>query len=236
MIFTEQKRNQILSYIVHAGELLQKDNNFPKKLYKYLYLPTWSELYTGILKAAGYLFIDKNLSNIIFLAIQTEYPKEIISYTNNEKELHIWWRTIKNKISKEFKKSFPIPVEISDQLMYMRLITQIKSVTLLGIWSELSSKEIIKKIEKIYNTEYWIVFLWKWSEEKEIKASKKEDINMMEHILNKKIYKSKNNWMGNIYTTIVKKNKRNPELVVYVHSSDMWMRTTQPNWYICIVA
>ena len=37
MIITDEKRNQTLSYIVHAGEILQEDKHFPKKKYNYAY-------------------------------------------------------------------------------------------------------------------------------------------------------------------------------------------------------
>jgi hypothetical protein len=38
MILSEEKRGQLISYIIHAGEILQKENHFPKEIYKYLYV------------------------------------------------------------------------------------------------------------------------------------------------------------------------------------------------------
>lgn len=233
MIITEEKRNQIVSYIVHAGEILQKENHFPKHSYKYAYLPIWPELYTGTLKAAGYLFLDKMLNNVIFLVEQTEYPKEIINYMD-EPELLILWRIIKNN-SKKGKKHYPISRELFDQLLYIRLLTKVTSVTILGIGTEISKKQIIEKINQIGYSDYWIIVLGKASENNKSELSKMEDLKIIEHMMDKKTYKG-NYWLANIYTDIVKHHKGKPELVAYVHSSDLWIKTIQQMWYICMVA
>lgn len=235
MIVTEEKRTQIISYIVHAGEILQKDNHFPKKTYKYVYLPTWPELYTGVLKAAGYLFLDKNINNIVLLVEQTKYPDKIISYIDDN-EFFVWWRNIENKWAKSKLDKQPITLELFEQLLYLRLLTQVKSVTILWVWTKIKKKQIIETIDNIKYTNFWVIILWNSSEEKKIKLSKDEDKKMIEHMLIKKTYKENPNWIGNIYTNIVKSNKWNPELVAYVHSSDLWIRTIHQIWYVCMVA
>lgn len=234
MIITEEKRNQIVSYIVHAGEILQKENHFPKHSYKYAYLPIWSELYTGTLKAAGYLFLDKTLNNIIFLIEQTEYPKEIISYID-ETKLLILWRSIKNK-SIPSKNNQPVSREIFEQLLYIRLLTKVTSVTILGIGTKITKKQITEEINNIGYSDYWIIVLGKASENNKSELSKMEDIKMIENMMDKKTYKENASWLGNIYTDIIKKHKGKPELVAYVHSSDLWIKTIKQIWYICMVA
>ena len=124
MILTEEKRIQIMSYIVHAWEILQKDKHFPKHLYKYAYLPAWPELYTGTLKAAGYLFLDKTLKNMILIVEQATHPEDIIGYVNEDKML-IRWNTIENDSQKVVSKIEKIPWKLFDQLLYMRIVTNI---------------------------------------------------------------------------------------------------------------
>lgn len=213
----------------------KKDDHFPKHPYNYLYLPAWPELYTGTLKAAWYLFLDRTLENIVFLRQQTEAPDKIISYTDTDKFL-VWWRPIKNEKGNLSVDSSPVPDELFDQLFYIRLLTQVASVTMLGIWSNVSAKEIQRCIDEIEYSKFWIVVLGTSSEKKEVKASKNEDVKMVEHLLSKKIYKDRPNWIGNIYTNLGKKYKWKPELVAYIHASDLWIKTIQQIWYICMVA
>jgi len=233
MILTEQKRLQILSYIVHAGEILQKDNHLPQKSYRYWYLPAWSELYTWALKAAWYLFIDKNINNIVFITQQTKYSDEIVWYW--EEDFLIRWRTIKNNSNKITKKQIPITLELFDQLLYARLLTQLTSVTILWIWENIPLQEIKEFIKGFKGSDQWIIMIWKASENY-VSSTKDEDIEMIQHILNKKTYKKNLKRLGNIYKDLVKNKKKEPELVVYVNSSDLWIKTKQQIWYICMVA
>lgn len=231
MIINEEKRLQTMSYIIHAWEILAKESHFPKKIYKNAFIPSWSELYTWALKSVWYLFLDKKIKHIVFLIEQDKYPDDIVSYKDDDSFL-IRWSTIKNKniLNTEIQK--PVPRELFEQLLYSRLLTKIKLATMIWIGKNYNTKELIKQIP----SDSWIIFLGKLSTENTIKNSKKEDSEMIESILSQKIYQKDSKRIGNIYTKIVKKHKRKSELIVYVHSSELWIKTQQPIWYSCIVS
>lgn len=231
MIITDEKRIQILSYIVHAWEILQETNHFPKKKYTYAYVPTWPELYTGTLKAWWYLFLDKNIKEIVFVVEQHNYPNEIIYY-GKEDEFLIWWSIIKNKKNIN-SKTEEITRELFDQLLYLRILTKIETVSMIGMWSKIKINTLQKEISSLWYSDCWIVLLWKTGEEK---SDKKEDIAMIEHILTKKIYKKNNDRLGNIFIWIAKTYRRKPELVAYIHSSEIGIKTIPQIWYMCMVA
>lgn len=236
MIITEQKRNQIMSYIVHAWEILQKEHHLPEKPYKYLYIPKWPELYTSALKSAWYLFFDKNIKKITIITEQDEYPKEIISYINQKKsDFLIWWNKIKSIIPKYIEKTSIISNELFDQLLYLRLLTKIKTVSIIGIWKS-ATKTKINWIIKDISKEDWIVVLWNLSQEKNKDDLIKEDEVMIQNILLWTTYKKKDKWIWNIYKDIVTKNQRKSELLVYVNGYDIWIKKTAQIWYVCIVA
>ncbi len=235
MILTDEKRHQLVSYIVHAGKILTKEKHLPKKIYQHAYIPSWSELYTGYLKAAWYLFLDKSLKNICIISQQKEYPNDIMYYWEQEKFL-IWWREIHNIWITETKRIESIPWEIYDQLLYLRLLTQCKTVIILWIWENINTKDATKKLNEILKTEYWIICISTNSKQKSRKKSKNEDLVMIEHVLSKKIYKPNPNRLGNTYINIIKKYKKKSELISYVHTSDFDIPTTNEQWYICMVA
>jgi len=231
MIINEEKRHQIMSYIVHAWEILKKDNHFPKYSYKYAYLPTWSELYTWVLKAAGYLFLERNLENIVFVVKQTEYPDEIIFYNEKDSFL-IWWNNIENKNIFNSKIQKPIPKELFEQLLYVRLLTKINTTTIIWIWKKYNTEQFIKQIP----VTAWIVFLGKMSIDKSIKISKEENKKMIESVLFQKEYKKDTKRIGNLYIKIAKKYKKKSELIVYIHSSELWIKVEHQTGYSCIVS
>ncbi len=231
MIINEEKRQQIMSYIVHAWEILAKDSRFPKKTYKYAYIPSGAELYTWALKSVWYLFLDKNIEHIVFFMKQNDHPNDIVSY-KEDNDFLIWWGIIKNKNIFDIKTKKPIPNELFEQLLYARLLTKIKSTTMIWIGENLNINEFIKHIPN----NIWIVFLWTMSKEKTIEHSKKEDKKMIENILSQKIYRKDNKRLWNMYTKITKIHKRKSELIVYVHSSELWIKKQEPVWYSCIVS
>ncbi len=231
MIISDEKRAQIMSYIVYAGEILQEDNHFPKRTYKYAYLPQWPELYTGTLKAWWYLFLDKKLKRAVFVIQQNEYPKEIVYYWN-ENEFLIRWCHIKN-IKNEKRKVLDISNELFDQLLYTRLITEIDTISLIGVWAMIKKTVLKKEIDNLWSDDYWIIVIGKSSEEL---WSKTEDMIMIDHMINKKYYKKNVNWLGNIFIYIAKLYKKDPELVAYIHSSEIWIKTIPQIWYMCMVA
>jgi len=225
-----------MSYIVHAWEILQKEHRLPEKPYKYLYIPKWPELYTSALKSAWYLFFDKNLKKITIITEQNEYPKDIISYVNQKKsDFLIWWNKIKNIVPKYIEKTSIISNELFDQILYLRLLTKIKTVSIIGIWKS-AIKTKISWIIKNISKEEWIIVLWNLSQEKNKDNLIKEDEIMIQNILSWTTYKKKDKWIWNIYKDIVNKNKKKSELLVYVNGYDIWIKKTAQIWYVCIVA
>lgn len=225
-----------MSYIVHAWEILQKEHRLPEKPYKYLYIPKWPELYTSALKSAWYLFFDKNLKKITIITEQNEYPKDIISYVNQKKsDFLIWWNKIKNIVPKYIEKTSIISNELFDQILYLRLLTKIKTVSIIGIWKS-AIKTKISWIIKNISKEEWIIVLWNLSQEKNKDNLIKEDEIMIQNILSWTTYKKKDKWIWNIYKDIVNKNKKKSELLMYVNGYDIWIKKTAQIWYVCIVA
>lgn len=231
MIISDEKRTQMMSYIVYAGEILQEENSFPKRKYKYAYLPQWPELYTGTLKAWWYLFLDKELKRIIFVVQQNEYPEEIVYY-GNENEFLIRWRHIKN-IKNQNKKIIDISKELFDQLLYIRLMTEVDSISMIGVWSIIKNSVLKKEIENLGNDNHWIIVIGKSSGET---WSKTEDMEMIDHMINRKYYKKNTYWLGNAFIYVAKVYKKKPELVAYIHSSEIGIKTIPQIWYMCMVA
>jgi hypothetical protein len=208
---------------------------FPKKnIHMLIYLQA-PNCIQGVLKAAGYLFLDKRIEKIIILSQQEKYPKEIIGYQGtNPNQFLIRWHTIKNNSWIYTQIQNNIPQEVFDQLLYCVLTNQIKQVTCLGIGSDISKKTIKDKLNEITYPDCWVIMLW--STTKTWSHSKKEDSKVVQHLLNKKIYQEQKSRFWNYYISLIKQRKLAPELVAYVHSSDLWVKNIQQIWYICAVA
>jgi len=182
------------------------------------------------------LFFDKNLKKITIITEQNEYPKDIISYVNQKKsDFLIWWNKIKNIVPKYIEKTSIISNELFDQILYLRLLTKIKTVSIIGIWKS-AIKTKISWIIKNISKEEWIIVLWNLSQEKNKDNLIKEDEIMIQNILSWTTYKKKDKWIWNIYKDIVNKNKKKSELLMYVNGYDIWIKKTAQIWYVCIVA
>ncbi len=233
MIINEEKRQQIMSYIIHAWEILEKENHFPKQSYKYIYLPQWPELYTAALKAAWYLFLDKTIKHATIIIQQNEYKKEIVWYeSENKSDFLVWGNKIKNIVSKYTSKNLVITKELFDQILYLRLLTEIKTISIVWI-GELVEKTKIATVIKNISKEDWVVVLWGLSKEEN---NGDKDQEMMQNVLWWTIYKKNPKWIGNIYKDIIKKNKKQAEVLVYLNWSDIGIKTLPQIWYVCMIA
>ncbi len=227
MILSSEKYHQILSYIVHAWEILEEEQNFPKKHYKHIFVPSGHELYTGLLKASAYLFLDKKISKFLVFRAQNDFPDELISY--KDWDFSIRWKKIKNRNILKLEENTEIPNEYFEQLLYLRILSQIQEVSLIGVWKNSNIQTYLSQIPK----DYWIIVLWNLSLLPDIQESKKEDQKMIDHILDQKIYKKKPSRIGNLYTEITKNNNKKSDLIVYIHSSDLWS-TIDSKWYLSL--
>jgi hypothetical protein len=78
---------QIASFTVGAAEILKKEvfsTIDPKQEYRFALVPRGSDMYTGMLKAGGYLLLNKAPSTLIFCYEQNEHPKDITLYTQGQ--------------------------------------------------------------------------------------------------------------------------------------------------------
>lgn len=232
MIIDEDKRTELMSYINHAWDILSKEDVFPQKECKYLYIPTWPELYTGTLKAAAYLFLKRDLENIVFLVEQSELPNDIVSYWS--KNFLVAWRKIKNLcISKKYKS---VSDELLDQLLSVRLISKVKSVAFLWIWPNITSIELTKKIESLFDSDFWIVFLWKvLNSSNNIKNIEKNNIIIHQPFADKP-YKLDlwNRW--NLYVKVISHYDKEPMLVAHITAKDLWIKWDADYGYMSVVA
>lgn len=231
MIITEEKRNIVFSYFVHAWELLLQNNSISNKKYTYWYFPLWSELYTGTLYAAGYLFLDNTIETFIFIKQQNKEPDNIVIY-GKQKIFLIWWRKINNIWYNEKNKK-NISYDLENQLLYARVRWKIKSALFLWVGTNVSEKEIIEKIYTYKNKKTWIIVLSdpKWDLETE---KINQDDKKIKSILSKKIYTNNQKRSWNLYTAIV--NNKKPELLTYFNTKEITNKKEKWIWYIVMVA
>ncbi len=232
---------QIFSYSIQSYEALKSIKRETKSKYTFTLIPDGSHIYTGILQTTWYLLLDSDKKNIIIISSQNNNPDKIEIYNKTIWPI-LWlyfdWLDFPSK-SKKYTHTKDFPSELEFQLNIARIIKDTKNYMYIGIWSNITDKDIqnlSKSLEK-YNNDCNFVFLTNLSEDIEIKKCKNIDKKIIEDLSmrkNENTY-TKDNIILNTFIYFSKKLNTFPEIVMYANSGDIDWKTKKTNWYVCMV-
>ncbi len=207
----------VVSYLVWAKNFfINKKNKYSVWL-----IPDGHHIYTGTLKATGYMLLKPSES--LVLIWESPIDKKMYVYKKNIKNF-MWKSWSKNKNLEKILKWFDI-VEFVDkkfdridsELPFLNIISNYKNLLFIEIWEKIKKSELLDILDKISNHSN-ILFISDFHKDNDIQKGKKLD----KKILNLSfVEKDKNLYLIDIFLNLAKKHKKTPEMLAYLNSWDV---------------
>lgn len=130
--YQEETIEQILAYTIQAGEILTNEIKIRDAKYRRLFLPKGPELYTGPLKAAGYLLLDPNVNHVILVSNQSLYPDNITVFEDKEGIIFLGKKLFVDVLPfKKAKKTKKIDEEVLFQCNFLHILKNITTISVI---------------------------------------------------------------------------------------------------------
>jgi hypothetical protein len=210
-------------------ESLKKKHNASQ--YTMAMVPFGPPFYTAILQAAGVLAIKKDSKTAILIYQQDKETDHILLHDHDLGPIlgqTLCFPDVLKELPKaivkftHFTPFTQFTDSIENQIYFIRTLSDIEQLIIMGVGSEVEQKKIDTVLEYMrkHLPDAITFFVHNFSQEKEFSQCRKEDDKMISNIIDHKIKNSKDHsyQIPRIFSDYSKKLKRIPAVVAYTNT------------------